>query len=510
MQAIVDVDRQLVTDTEPGVFLVGGAVRDVLLGRGELRRRLASRATRSRSHVRSRSLWRRFTPHAKFGTAIVQYGDSERIDVVTTRRERYDSARCSSDRRAAEIADDLHRRDFTINAMAVSLQPADFGRSVDPFGGREDLEHGVDPRAPRPVVRRRSHAHPAGRPVRVPLRIPPRRPLRALARAVHRRRSRRGGLAGHAYATSSYRCSTTPERRAAIVRLGELGADRALHPGLRGDAEGAALFVRAVGLRDELATRGAGVADRAGRPRSRLTADEAFGWLDGLDIKRRDVDLIVGAIAFAPQIVERLRDERPSTPAGIVGLADPFAPDAPLLALALADGPELRDYFEPPRGRRARDRRLASSPSSGSRSRRGWGRCSPSSGAASSTASSTAATRSSRPRGSSSAGAIRDRRVRERRSRSAIARIREEVGPGVTVVAATKYVSVSRARGARGGRRRGRGREPRPGSRAEARRVRRRVPLALHRAPAVEQGKGRERDLRARALALLGVGSAPG
>ena len=80
-----------------------------------------------------------------------------------------------------------------------------------------------------------------------------------------------------------------------------------------------------------------------------LTADEAFGWLDGLDIKRRDVDLVVGAIAFAPQIVERLRGA-PVTPAGIVGLADPFAPDAPLLALALADGPELRDYFTRLRG----------------------------------------------------------------------------------------------------------------------------------------------------------------
>ena len=79
--------------------------------------------------------------------------------------------------------------------------------------------------------------------------------------------------------------------------------------------------------------------------------------------------------------------------------------------------------------------------------------------------------------------------VRERFERRARARS----GPAVTVVAATKYVAARRhgacslEAGHRGGRR-----EPRAGSRGEARRVRRRVPLALHRAPAVEQGEGRE------------------
>ncbi len=62
--------------------------------------------------------------------------------------------------------------------------------------------------------------------------------------------------------------------------------------------------------------------------------------------------------------------------------------------------------------------------------------------------------------------------------------------------------------GARGGRRRGRGGEPRAGPRAQARALRRRVPLALHRAPAVEQGQGRERALRARPLARLRLGGA--
>ena len=62
-------------------------------------------------------------------------------------------------------------------------------------------------------------------------------------------------------------------------------------------------------------------------------------------MRRRDADRIVGAIAVAPRIVERLRAET-LDPAQVVALADPFAPDAPLFALALEDRAELREYFD--------------------------------------------------------------------------------------------------------------------------------------------------------------------
>ena len=83
-----------------------------------------------------------------------------------------------------------------------------------------------------------------------------------------------------------------------------------------------------------------------------LTPEEAYGWLERLKVRRREVDRIAGAIAVAPRIVERLREER-LEPAQVVGLADAFAPDAPLLALAREELPELRDYFT-----RLRDVRL--------------------------------------------------------------------------------------------------------------------------------------------------------
>jgi hypothetical protein len=129
-----------------------------------------------------------------------------------------------------------------------------------------------------------------------------------------------------------------------MLRLGELGVDRAIHPRLRADAEAAALYERALALRDELEVNvpawHLGVATLA----RELTSDEAYVWLARLRIRRRDVERIVGAIRVAPLILDRLRSER-LEPAQIVALADAYAPDAPLLALARDERPELREYF---------------------------------------------------------------------------------------------------------------------------------------------------------------------
>ena len=99
-----------------------------------------------------------------------------------------------------------------------------------------------------------------------------------------------------------------------------------------------------------------------------------------------------------------------------------------------------------------------------------------------------------------------DRCCRRLRSRARYARVRAEVGAGRDGRRRDE-VRVARGHGgSRRGRDRGGGGEPRAGSRGEARRVRRRVPLALHRPAPVEQGEGREPLLRARALARLALG----
>lgn len=65
------------------------------------------------------------------------------MDVATARVEFYQYPAAMPQIEASSLHQDLYRRDFTVNAMAVSLNSDDFGDIVDFFGGREDLEQGL-------------------------------------------------------------------------------------------------------------------------------------------------------------------------------------------------------------------------------------------------------------------------------------------------------------------------------------------------------------------------------
>lgn len=66
-----------------------------------------------------------------------------RIDIATARMEYYESPARLPDVEMSTIKKDLYRRDFTINAMAIKLNPGDFGLLVDFFGGYRDLKEGI-------------------------------------------------------------------------------------------------------------------------------------------------------------------------------------------------------------------------------------------------------------------------------------------------------------------------------------------------------------------------------
>lgn len=83
----------------------------------------------------------RLTVHERFGTAAVTTG-SLTIDLVTARQEAYRAPGALPDVQRGDIDDDLARRDFTINAMAMPL-PISTGKLVDPHRGRADLEAGL-------------------------------------------------------------------------------------------------------------------------------------------------------------------------------------------------------------------------------------------------------------------------------------------------------------------------------------------------------------------------------
>jgi tRNA nucleotidyltransferase (CCA-adding enzyme) len=125
------------------VCAVGGFVRDVLLERVppdvdllvegdgvEFARRLIA------------EIGGRLTSHPGFGTASIERAGRDRpgrVDIASARREHYDMPGALPAVRPASIEEDLRRRDFSVNAMAMTLSPAGFGGLLDPLGGQRDL-----------------------------------------------------------------------------------------------------------------------------------------------------------------------------------------------------------------------------------------------------------------------------------------------------------------------------------------------------------------------------------
>lgn len=126
-------------------YLVGGFVRDLLLGRPvhDLDLIVEGDAIQlGRALVKA--LGGKLTPHASFHTAVWQLPHSDdTFDLITARAETYDRPGALPTVTPAAIEDDLRRRDFSINALAVRVEGDHFGELLDPLGGREDLERGV-------------------------------------------------------------------------------------------------------------------------------------------------------------------------------------------------------------------------------------------------------------------------------------------------------------------------------------------------------------------------------
>lgn len=123
-------------------FVIGGYVRDILLKRPsndidvvtvgsgiELARKTASLIS-EKKEVKF---------YGRFGTAMIRLKDKE-IEFVGARKESYDPSSRKPTVENGSIEDDQNRRDFTINALAISLNDNNFGELIDPFNGIKDLE----------------------------------------------------------------------------------------------------------------------------------------------------------------------------------------------------------------------------------------------------------------------------------------------------------------------------------------------------------------------------------
>ena len=138
---ILKTAGKLGQDANIPTFIVGGFVRDRLMNRStndidimvegdgiQFARNLAK-------HLNVNTV----VDYEKFGTALIPYS-SLNIEIATARKETYSPNSRKPKVITSSVSEDLSRRDFTVNAMAVSIVPDSFGDLLDPFGGITDLQ----------------------------------------------------------------------------------------------------------------------------------------------------------------------------------------------------------------------------------------------------------------------------------------------------------------------------------------------------------------------------------
>ena len=329
-------------DGAPACFLVGGAVRDLLLRREPVDIDVAVEGDAEAVAGRlAEVLGGEIVAHERFGTATVVAGGVDAVNLARTRRESYAEPGALPDVAPAGLSEDLGRRDFTINAIAAALNAGQVGALSDPHRGREDLRDGLIR-----VLHRGSFSDD------------PTRLLRAVRYAARlgfalepdTERWARAAVADGAPATVSgprildelIDLLGEDETPRAVELLGDLGIDRALHPDLSADPElvaSAKLGAAETGADPALAALAALATDGIGGPDGSALA----AWIDRLGLAAGGRDAVLRAAGRSPGLAEELRrDLRPSE---LRALLDGEPPEALALALALgAPAQPILDY----------------------------------------------------------------------------------------------------------------------------------------------------------------------
>lgn len=128
-------------------YLIGGYVRDHLLGRDNPEKDIDIVVKGSGIDIARKTAKKidrniKVTIYRNFGTAMFHFGDYN-VEFVGARKESYSTNSRKPVVENGSIEDDQKRRDFTINALAVSLNKASWGTLIDPFGGLEDLKNKI-------------------------------------------------------------------------------------------------------------------------------------------------------------------------------------------------------------------------------------------------------------------------------------------------------------------------------------------------------------------------------
>lgn len=321
-------------DEPPGVYLVGGAVRDLLLGGTPYDLDLVVEGDAA---ALAGSLGGELTLHDRFGTSTVRL-DGYAYDIARARRECYAHPGALPDVAPASLEEDLLRRDFTVNALAIALGGDAAGdlrtapRGLEDLADRRlrvlhDLSFIDDPTRLFRLVRYAS---------RLGFEIDP-----------HTRELAGAAVDGGATATVSGSrlgaelrlLAREPDPVLAVRALGELGLDVALHPGFGLNDE--ALARRALELLPDGERRDRLVLAVAAR---RVPPREVGALLDSLAFEAVDREAIVAAATRAEELARALAGaDAPSEIAAVVAGAP-----AELVALAGALGPDrqAREWLE--------------------------------------------------------------------------------------------------------------------------------------------------------------------
>ncbi len=131
---------EIAASQEQGLYLVGGVVRDLLLGQTnfDLDLVIEGNAIELAQHL-AKINQGKITTHPRFNTAKLQW-DKWSVDLATARSETYAKPGALPSVNPSSLSNDLLRRDFTINAMAIELNPSHYGELIDRYRGRDDLE----------------------------------------------------------------------------------------------------------------------------------------------------------------------------------------------------------------------------------------------------------------------------------------------------------------------------------------------------------------------------------
>jgi tRNA nucleotidyltransferase (CCA-adding enzyme) len=327
---------RLLAAAAPGVYLVGGAVRDLMLGE---RPRELDVVVEMEIEGLLAALGGEAVMHDRFGTATVTV-DGATIDLARARRERYPQPGALPEVEPASLAEDLGRRDFTVNALAVALAGPGAGEVCGVEHAVEDLGAGrLRTLHERSFIDDPTRLWRLAR-YRARLRFAIEAQTAQLA-AVAVAQGALATVSGARLGAELRLALAEPEPLATLAEADGLGLLGALHPRLRFEAPLACRALELLGVGDRpdllaLAALALPLAPQADGDRSEIgQRAEIAALLDRLEFTAAERDRVAAACAAVPHLIDEL--PRAASPSRLRALAQAIPPEGIALAGAVSE-----------------------------------------------------------------------------------------------------------------------------------------------------------------------------